>query len=713
MRALLLLAMMLIAVPAWGQAIKTMADGMAAGTWSKFTFTNDQALRNGESVTGESLTFAHSGQWDAAGHKGYFVGAGHGVNAAPFVFRYDAATNVWTNLAGLGNLGVAPNHNYDHTSFDPWTRRLYIRDNNRVVGWDTVTDTWLGQITAAPAAYDLAPEPATGTAFFEGLNGSGTTSSLAQGGFFIYTPEFYASIPTQAHVWEPNKGTGTSAWSEINGIIPVAGGGGGNYHSWSEYSRPYNVVFVGGGNFQPRKVGVVKADRTSELVPDAPVDIRIQGANAVADPRSGKLLVYGYNQFWELGRNAADTAWVWTQLPAPPAQVLSELGDPGTDPYASLISIPTEYGVILYIRCITTSVCHEWLYKHTETEFDTRARATGVISSRRMDTQADLFYNWATGTSCDTSHAGRTRYTFCSDRGSCLGNATSTLVAGACNFPRIDRTVKPYSSSAGSLLFTSPSGADAQGGGLWNEPLQFGDHTSPWMYIAPGSPSGNVLWRQYKVRFNAQSLFGQNENCGNGSYTSCSGRKVDVVFGNSPNGSDSSTIEITGTIDQRSVQSGQGIPTWYGQQGLDGYPLQEGVANCTYGGPITGCFKYVADTWYTVTQKYTVNPPSAYRLGCPGATSRLEVWAVATVGGGTPTKIMDYPCVSVNYTGGDGQGLGTIGFWEYTTGRLPTSHPEGRMWIADVIVSTSQIDNGSGIVEPTVPAAPTNLRKVN
>lgn len=684
-------------------ALKTLADSMIAGQWVELTGVDTAVLHGNGSNTGEDLTFSHSGQWDSLGLRGYFIGCGHYGGAdprPPFLFRFNPILMKWEKLLDLGLLGVGAGHNYDHTSFDPWRRRLYHRsyDSSRIYGYDTAIGFWLGLLTTSQ--YDLG-NVAEGTTWFDGLYGSGVSSSLTQGALLVYSGEFFASSSgTQVHLWEPNKGTGSTAWSEINGVQPqqTCTSNCGNYHTWAEYSKPYNVAFVGGGNIQPRKIAVINANRTVTAVPDAPIDVRIQGANAVVDPRSGKLLVYGQGQFWELGLNSTGTAWVWAQLPNPPATITADsgLGNPSSPDLRSIFSMPIDtHGVIMYVRCQQDNPCRTYLYKNVESDFDIRARAAGVISSRKMDTPADLYYSWDnTNSVINSAFAGRTRYGLSADKAANPGNTTAVSVSSVAVFPDIDRTVKPSVSSAGSLLFRSPSMSPAGGGGIWEVPLDFNDRTNPWIYIAPGSPAGNVLWTQYKVRFNAQQLSGVGE-------VNNAGRKVDVAFGNPPLGSNSSSIETTGVIDFRSSSYGLGVPTWYGSQGHDPFPEQS-LSNCQDGGPYTGCFRYVADTWYTVTKKETVNAPATgANQGCAGpATSRLEVWI-------NTTKIMDYGCISINYGSSDGNGIGSIGFWEYVTNRSPSVHAEGRTWIADVIVSTQAID--IGVADTTAPTNPASL----
>lgn len=692
-----------LCLPASAQAIKTLADSLSAGQWGTLTGVVDQPLHNGESVTGEHLTFAHNGIWETTSKKVYYIGVGHGVlNSGPWVFKYDPVTNAWVKLFQLpASAGIG--HGYDHSVYDPWRRRIYHRGyaQSTIYGWDTATDTWLGSLTTAP--YDLG-NVAEGVAWFDGLYGSGLSSTLTQGGVLVYSGENPSF--TQSHIWEPNKGTGSGAWSEINNVI-VPGPGGANYHTWSEYSRPYNVTFMGGGNNQPRKVAVINANRTVTAVTDAPIDVRIQGANAVVDPRSGKLLIYGQGQMWELGLNAGGTAWVWTQLAAPPSAITADsgLGNPSSPDLRSIISTPiSDYGVIYWVRCQGFNPCRHYLYKHAESDFDIRARASGVLSARKMDTEADLYYAWDNSSSVlNTAMSGRTRFTVGANKATSLGNIAGLELGGAALFPVIDRTVKPNSSSAGSLLFRVPSQSPTLVPYLWEVPIEFNDRTSPWKYIAPGSPDGNVLWLQFKMRGNTQYLVPTGEVCGGGP---CS-PKFQITYGNPPNGSNASSIEDTWVIDGRSDRFGLRIPTMYGQIGHDdSFPVQ---INCT-SSPYSNCVKLSSDTWYTFTTKYTVNPPPYSTLsvgnpsGCNGGTdplSRVEAWI------GT-TKVQDNPCVAINYGSSDGNGLGSITFLPYATARTPTAHAEGRLWIADVIVSTSSIALTPG-GDTTPPAAPSGV----
>ena len=354
LRAFLLL---LFVSPTNSQHIKTVSDSMVAGEWKPLVAVIDGPLHDGASVTGEHLTYAMSGQWNSEAKEEYYIGAGHGVNSAPWVFKYVAATNTWKKLAALSP-PLVPSHNYGHTALNTYQRRLYTRDYNgqKIYGWNVISDTFLGLLTTAP--FDLG-NVAEGVCWFEDLNGAGNE----EGGLLIYDGEQPSG--TEAHIWEPSKGTGPSAWTKVNNVI-VPGPTSGNYHTWAAYSKAYNVAFVGGGNNQQRKVAVINANRTVTAVPDAPVNIRVQGANAVVDPVTGKLIVYGFGQLWELGPSGS--SWVWNRLTDPPGAVTADsgIGNPGSPNFRSIFSTPIpDYGVIKYSRTTNQSQPGVfYLYKH-------------------------------------------------------------------------------------------------------------------------------------------------------------------------------------------------------------------------------------------------------------------------------------------------------------------------------------------------------------
>ncbi len=690
---------LLPSVPAWGSALSDLANSMAAGEWAELTGVTSTALRTGAPSTGSHLPYAMSGLWDTIGKKIYYQGADHNTLNLPWMFSFDPATNTWTKLLELN----IPSHGYDHAAFDPWRQLIYIRNygandagSNDIYEYSITANTLTFRTEWPVVTFDNV---ANGTVWFAGLHGAGTSSTLTRGAFMVWN---CGTDPggNDIILWEPNIGTSSSAWSHIFPVLPGPTGGG-TYHCVAEYSRPFNVAVMGGGNNQTNKMWRLNANRTVTTLADSPIGLGIQQSNMVADPRSGMILVYGNNDFWELDpRGASGT---WTQLPDPPSAVLTALGNPGAPDLHSLISIPiVDYGVILYVRC-TGGLCNHWLYKHAESPFDVRCRAAGVLGCFGAESEADLYYTWPTGTACDTAMTGQTRYTYCDNMASCVGNATSVVWNSTCVKPELDTSVK--ASGASSLKFTIPSNSGSNSSGNFKSPFDIWDRTAPWLYIAPGSPQGSEIWVQYKQRFNAAFVTTDFDCTGGG----CGGWKQSIIYGNPPNGSDSSTIEVTGNNGWE-----RDVPQVYGQQGQDDYGIED-VRGCTYanatslGGagseygsrpnyqaPLNPtCLHFLTDTWMEFTYHIEVIG------GTPNTnTSRVRMYVDGQLA-------LDRTTAKINWGGTDGDGLGSWEWLPYHTNKdSAQSHSMGLTWYDDLIVSTQPIEMGGGT--PTAPSVRIN-----
>src|SRR3989454_8294191 len=134
--------------------------------------------------------------------------------------------------------------------------------------------------------------------------------------------------------------------------------------------------------------------------------------------------------------------------------------------------------------------------------FTEKCNQPGNLNCFGFDSSSTLYYNWPTGTVCDSAFTGQTNYPFGNAR-SGPGNTAAVVQNGQCVFPQRDST--NTHSGSGSLKFTIVSNSSANSSGFFTEPFTRNpDGTFP--YIAPGSASGNVLYFQFYQKFDSNFL---------------------------------------------------------------------------------------------------------------------------------------------------------------------------------------------------------------
>lgn len=332
------------------------------------------------------------------------------------------------------------------------------------------------------------------------------------------------------------------------------------------------------------------------------------------------------------------------------------------------------------------------------TTFAQKCAQAGVINCFGFDDPNQLLYAWQTGTVCDTALAGKTRYSLTNARGSNEGNTVATIQNGQCVYPQFDSSLK--SSGTGSVKFTIPSNSSANSSGFFSEPFKR-NADGTFQYVAPGSPLGNVVYWQFYQYFD-QTFLNTTYICNGGTLTDpgCGGWKQIIWYGNPPNGSSASNMEITHVNGWQ-----RGIPMMYGQIGYDGYGWQD-VRGCTYN--FNGqhnyteppCIRYKAGQWMEFTVRVEVR-------GAPNAPeSRVQLWVDGQLA-------IDKPDAKIDWSGA-GNGLGQFQITPYHTNKDSNQvHPTGYTWYDDVIVSTQPIAMRSGSTPPpsdtTPPAPPTSL----
>jgi hypothetical protein len=321
----------------------------------------------------------------------------------------------------------------------------------------------------------------------------------------------------------------------------------------------------------------------------------------------------------------------------------------------------------------------------TAVDFPTKCQGPGVIQCWGFDTPDVLFYNWPTGTVCDAALAGKTNNPFGLSR-SGPGNTVAVVQNGQCYFPTIDTSI--VHSGTGSLKVALPTNSSAGTGGYFSDVFQrLG--SGKFGYIGPGSSLGNVLYFQFYQRFDPV-MVGTNYSCIGGG---CGGWKQIIWFGNPPNGSSSSTIEVTHVNGWQ-----RNVPQMYGQQGHDDYGIED-VAGCTYakatsqGGSGSGfdsrpnfsaplnptCAHYTPNQWMEFTGRIEI-------IGAANApSSRVQLWVNGQL-------VIDNPNAMINWGSSDGDGLGSFLASTYLTNKDSSQVTDnGFTWFDDVIVSTQPI----------------------
>lgn len=368
-------------------------------------------------------------------------------------------------------------------------------------------------------------------------------------------------------------------------------------------------------------------------------------------------------------------------------------------------------------------VIFAWTTEAQTADFATKCAAAGVIACFAFDDQNDVYYTWdgsanpsgGTPSPCDSDpilaihgwHGlGRNR--------TGPGNAQAVTQNGACIYPKVDKTIAH--SGPGSLKFSVPTFTGANSSGFYSEPFKRLTNGN-FDYVAPGAPLGNVVYIQFYQRMSA-AFIDTDFQCIGGT---CYGWKQALFYGNPPNGSSSSTVEIT-----LSNGGQRNVPQVYGQQGHDDYGIED-IIDCTYqntnASPYGGsgyssrpayyapynstCEHYMVDQWAEYTLRIDVNGPPSYAAGCGGgAQSRVQMWFNGKL-------VVDNPCASINYGAGDGDGIGQFMLTPYHTNKDPAhDHPTAYTWYDDLIISTQPISMGSDPIVPDIlaPGVPQNLQ---
>ena len=687
-----------------GTPLGDLAVSMQPGTWATLTTNNiNQTLSNTGGAAGSIFGYTEYIKWDRVGRRLYYMGSDHSGSSTQQNFarhvQYNEASNAWSILPQQSWAVFSPGngaHGYDHGAIDPVHRYFYWRRYNdlAVFRYNMDTGVWTAmsrnnviQFNSCCVGIDYFPE-------LHGVLWAGDENGDSGG------------------VTRLNDATGQ--WDRIGkaAAYPM-----GDLHNFAEYNPIYKVMVFGGGESGTAARKIYKLDATGGVTSlrDPPVDVGINNSVFTVDPVSGDYLVftntrqfYVYNvstDTWTL-RASGSAIPIWTTSYGNP--IFGAVGGP----------IDT-YGVNVFVTCDGPNNCRVTLYKHSPAgsgsspappdtnpptstvtvvnapasptsslSFAQKCAQSGVINCFSFDSASSLFYTWPTGTSCDAALSGQTNNGFGRNRRG-PGNTAAVVQNGQCVYPQVDATTSH--SGAGSLKFTIPSNSDANSSGFFTEPFKRNsDGTFP--YIGPGSSLGNVLYFQFYQKFDT-NFVNTDYQCTDGE---CTGWKQAIWFGNPPNGSSSSNLEVTMNNGwQRSVSQ------MYGQSGSDDFGIEDSIG-CTFakatsqGGSGSGfnsrpnyqaplnpaCFHFIPDQWMEFTGRIEI------RGAANAPASRVQLWI-----NGQPA--IDYGAARIDWSGPDGNGLGQFQLTPYHTRKDPgRAHPAGFTWYDDLIVSTQPIAMG-------------------
>lgn len=349
------------------------AAAMSPGTWAEMTTVGItgallSALNEG-GVGGNSIPYTNQMAWNPITKQIKLTCSDHGAAYMPEL-TYDVATNTWSSVnAGTAPSGAWPfgTHAYGHFSIRPDTGDLYSRYNGggtaqepvfrRLAGgswaiFNRTGSTTYTQIGVGSAWWPGSNTGANALAGHGGVAGCYILCEIALGVLMTYDPI-------------------ADAWGFI--LVPQTNPPTDVYHTVAAWSRPLNCMVYGGGNSSvnadtKKWLWRLDQDATTHRLTDCPIGVGIQHANLVADPVSGKFLIWGEGRnFYELDPAGTGTYTLLTGSRQPPAVGLHGVADPsqGAGGPDAMVSCPLpDHGVIAYMSASGASYTNMFLYKH-------------------------------------------------------------------------------------------------------------------------------------------------------------------------------------------------------------------------------------------------------------------------------------------------------------------------------------------------------------
>lgn len=660
--------------PQQQNALQALAASMQPG-WSALATINANVMMNpGSAGAGIIIPYAMVIKHDTVRNRFYFIGGDHRGGTDPDagwnIICYDATTNTWIKLPKPPYYSPGPptytdSHGYVMTAVNVAGRKLYRLpyQSNVVQVFNLDADD-----TANPANWSTLQVP----------DGNYTGNSI----------EFFPEINTLL-VFVAGGGS-TRSYSETTRLWTETPGG---YHpplisswTWIIYNPVLHECLFGSSTRALRKM---KADGTWEILPDIPPEYSTYDAQGsgftgtiAVDPVSGEYLILTAAR--DLVRyNSITRTYAPAALQVPDKKLAGQ--------YIAT-SVP-QYGVTFWPWAVRNVGAGVYLYKHSvqapppvPTTFAEKCAQPGVMTCKDFDAQSQLRYTYSTNSAeCIADPFIQPNRVFTNNRLAGEPNTVATSYNGACHYPRVDTAVKH--SGAGSLKFTIPSNSPANTSGNFTEPF---DGLGPThKFIGPTTnpnSHANTVYMQFYQYVDSNFL--------TTAYAPGGGWKQLIWYGNTPNGSNSSGIEITHVNGYL-----RGVPALYGQAGADDYGTQD-VRGCAYtGGPPSTyteppCIKYKANQWMETTVRVDMGTTSCYGgVGAPGNT-RVRMWIEGSLA-------VDNPRACVRYNAGEGDGLGQFVITPFQTGKDASQvTPIAYTWYDDLIISTQPIAMKTGTTPP-------------
>lgn len=353
-------------------------------------------------------------------------------------------------------------------------------------------------------------------------------------------------------------------------------------------------------------------------------------------------------------------------------------------------------------------------------DFATRCAAVGVVRCFGFDTTADL-----------GPRVGDQGYDFNTFVNGFGGGCATVTGNNSC--PVIDTTT--YASGGGSIRFKISNGGGSGTAGQWygnfssNRSVTFGQNTSffiqwrqrfdPGMaFVFVDSGGGYVQWKQALISW------GDYGSCSTTNSSECGPASgANEIVPHTYRGSFFPVLYESASVSPHYPQAFADMNEGFGTQPFTNWKLQSERPSpyCLYsqssGGyfpPNGNCFPFVANEWMTFQIGVNIGPVSAGEF----SNSRLRFWAARE--GQASVLLIDMDSSWPNNPFGflnagsvaAQQQWGKIWLVPHMTNKNPAqSHPDTYTWYDEVIISSQQIADPSGIT--TVPATPTGLKAAN
>jgi hypothetical protein len=330
----IIVLVLLLTQRADASVLSDAANALAPGQWVQIATNGINVLK--KSNGGDIAEFSNKGAYDPASKKVLFCGASHHGNFITDCVAYDLASNTWSSIGLPAGLSAGPDngsaaeswvHGYDFNAIDQTRGIFYMRRIDKIHRYSIAAGSWLTPLTM-PSDY------------WNGVMGG-----------LEFSPEidrlvFFNIAAGTGHIYNPN----TNTWSSINSYPGFAGS---NAHAFFFRSN-LGHIYTGAGNGFDQKFHRYNANHTITALANMPVAGSVIYANVIADPVSGKPLLFSINTNLYVYDPASNT---WSNTGAG-----SKLA---ADTDSSFITPINDHGVIMLVKAgLNYSPPQVWLYRH-------------------------------------------------------------------------------------------------------------------------------------------------------------------------------------------------------------------------------------------------------------------------------------------------------------------------------------------------------------